>query len=101
MPARISGTYVTEHQKSTLQVMQPIPIQLAPAQRGGELATSAIPAADTRTRLRRRTVMKCLVFAAGTLLCAHLGAQIPASIEALSDEQPHPPSVPSGQSVNT
>ena len=80
--------------------MQLIPIQLAPAQRGGDLSTSAIPAAETGTRHRRRTVMKCLALAAGTLLCAQLGAQIPASIEAPSDEQPHSLSVPSGQSVN-
>jgi len=75
--------------------MQHIPIHIAPAQRGGELATAGIQATNSNGHSTRRAIMKCFAFATTALLCAHLGAQVSAS----STERHHSRSAPD-QSAN-
>src|SRR5437899_10485456 len=56
--------------------MQHTPIQTGPSQRGGELANANIQVPNSKEHPGRQSLAKCFVFAATTLFCAHIGAQV-------------------------
>src|SRR5258708_9856142 len=76
--------------------MQHIPIHITSAQRGGQLATADVKAANCNGHFRRRAIMKCLAFATATLVWVRLGAQ---STDP-SNERHHPQGSPPDQAAN-
>src|SRR5260221_12780626 len=62
--------------------MQHIPIQTFPSQRGGELANANIQVPNSKEHLAKRSLAKWSAFAATTLFCAHIGAQVTSAQSA-------------------
>jgi hypothetical protein len=87
-------------EKSKSQVMQHIPTHLDPARRSRELATADVKAQNSNGHPGRCAIIKCFVFAATILLCAHLGAQNTGSSGAQNDERPHSQGGAPDQSAN-
>ncbi len=67
--------------------MQHILIQTDPSQRGGKLANANIQVPNSKGHPGRRSLAKCFAFAATTLFCAHIGAQVTESIDQRDHSQ--------------
>src|SRR5579883_2362513 len=68
--------------------MQHIPIHIGPVLHGWEPST-AVKVTNSNGHFGGRAIMKCLSFVVTTLLCSHLGAQVPATSEARGAERHH------------